>query len=102
MKTLEKHSDSVKFLYKGESLDKDEYSIFQSAKGAAEMERNIKDHYIEDIDICGIAGDVCVADTLRDAIQLYPDIRFCILDRFIASLDGGTLLSKLAASISSC
>ena len=42
MNALERHSDSVRFLYKGECLDKDEYSIFQSVKGADRMERYIK------------------------------------------------------------
>ncbi|MDE5794291.1 MAG: isochorismatase family protein [Muribaculaceae bacterium] len=95
MKALEKHSDTVRFLYKGESLDKDEYSIFLSSKGATEMERLIKVFDIEEIDICGLAGDVCVANTLRDAFRLYPNIRFRILDNYTASLDGGTLLASL-------
>ena len=98
MNALEKHSDSVLFLYKGESIDKDEYSIFQSSKGAAEMDSNIKVFGIEEIDICGLAGDVCVANTLRDALRLYPDIRFRILTHYTASLDGGTLLASLNLS----
>ncbi|MDE7409315.1 MAG: isochorismatase family protein [Muribaculaceae bacterium] len=86
MKALEKHSDSVRFLYKGESLDKDEYSIFQSDKGAADMDKYIRHSHISHIDICGLAGDVCVANTLRDALRLYPDIRFSILHKFTAYL----------------
>lgn len=98
MKALEKHSDSVRFLYKGESLDKDEYSIFQSNKGAAEMDSYIKVFSIEDIDICGLAGDVCVANTLSDAIRLYSYISFRILAHYTASLDGGTLLASFNLS----
>ena len=100
MKALEKHSDSVKFLYKGESLDKDEYSIFQNSEGAAYMDSFINVFGIEEIDICGLAGDVCVANTLRDALRLYPDIRFRILTDYTASLDGGTLLASLNQHIS--
>ena len=95
MKALEKHSDSVRFLYKGESLDKDEYSIFQSSKGAADMNNFIKVFSIDEIDICGLAGDVCVANTIRDALCLYPDIRFRILTDYTASLDGGAILTSL-------
>lgn len=95
MNALTLHSDSVRFLYKGENLDKDEYSIFQSSKGAVEMDRCIKVFDIEAIDICGLAGDVCVANTLQDALRLYPDIRFRILDNYTASIDGGTLLASL-------
>lgn len=89
MKALEKYSGLVRFLYKGDSIDKEEYSIFQNVKGAADMDKNIKDFDIEEIDICGLAGDVCVANTLQDALRIYPEIRFHVLDRFIASLDGG-------------
>ena len=98
MQALEKHPDFVRFLYKGESLDRDEYSIFQSSKGAAGMDSCIKVSGIEEIDICGLAGDVCVANTLRDALRIYPHIRFNILHHFTASLDGGTLLSSLTGS----
>lgn len=95
MKALEKHSDLVRFLYKGESLDKDEYSIFQSAEGIGKMQNSIIDYDIDEIDICGIAGDICVANTLQDALRLYPTISFHILIPYTASLDGGILLSSL-------
>ena len=94
MKALESHSDLVRFLYKGESLDKDEYSIFQNPKGAADMDKYIKAFCISDIDICGLAGDICVANTLRDAQHFYPDCRFRTLKEFIASLDGGQLIEQ--------
>ena len=55
----------------------------------------IKDHDITDIYICGLAGYVCVANTLQDAIRLYPNVEFHILTQFTASLDGGTLLASL-------
>ena len=95
MKALQGNSEHVSFLYKGEDTDKDEYSIFQSSRGAKEMDRNIKDHDITEIDICGLAGDVCVANTLQDAIRLYPNVEFHILTQFTASLDGGILLASL-------
>lgn len=96
MKALEKHSRVVRFLYKGENLFKDEYSIFQCRKGATEMDSYIRDFGIKEIDICGIAGDVCVANTIRDALRLYPSIRFHILTSYTASLDGGIVLSSLS------
>lgn len=95
MKSLEKHSDLVRFLYKGDSLDKDEYSIFQNEKGAADMNAYIKEFRISSIDICGLAGDICVANTLRDALRLYPTLSFRIMERCTASLDGGILISSL-------
>ena len=62
------------------------------------MDSCIKVSGIEEIDICGLAGDVCVANTLCDALRIYPHIRFNILHHFTASLDGGTLLSSLTGS----
>ena len=99
MKAFERYSALVHFLYKGQDKDKEEYSIFQSYKGAADLDKYIKECNISDIDICGIAGDVCVANTLRDALKLYPSIHFHILDKFTASLDGGNILSSIASTL---
>ncbi len=89
MEALKLVSEKTHFLYKGENPAKDEYSIFQSKKGAAKIDSLIKENDISDIDICGLAGDVCVANTLKDALSLYPTLRFHILHPFIASLDAG-------------
>lgn len=84
----------VRILYKGEKISKDEYSIFQSSEGAAMMDNCIKEYSITDIDICGLAGDVCVVNTLQDARHLYPNMHFHILHPYIASLDGGKIISE--------
>ena len=84
----------VRILYKGEKLSKDEYSIFQSSEGASMMDNCIKEYSITDIDICGLAGDVCVVNTLQDARHLYPNMHFHILHPYIASLDGGKIISE--------
>ncbi|MDE6649336.1 MAG: isochorismatase family protein [Muribaculaceae bacterium] len=93
MENLRLFSSKIRFLYKGESAEKDEYSIFQNIKGAADINRFIEEYNISEIDICGIAGDVCVANTLQDALILYPAIKFHILNEYIASLDGGKKIS---------
>ncbi len=95
MEALMKNSDKIQILYKGEDLGKDEYSIFQSAEGAAKIDSYIKDYGITEIDICGLAGDVCVANTLQDARHLYPNFTFNILYPYIASLDGGEIICNL-------
>ena len=45
-------------------------------------------------DICGLAGDVCVLSTLRDAIALFPDIEFRVLAAYSPSIDGGAALDS--------
>lgn len=87
MEAILKLSSNTYLLYKGEDIGKDEYSIFQNPKGANEMKRLIESYRISDIDICGLAGDVCVANTLQDAMLLYPNIHFNLLSDFTAYLD---------------
>ncbi len=95
MEALLKCSSKVKVLYKGEDVAKDEYSIFQSPEGAAKIDKYIKGYDISEIAICGLAGDVCVANTLKDARYLYPNLHFDILHPYIASLDAGETISSL-------
>ena len=99
MKALERNSALVRFLYKGEDIDIEEYSIFQSYKGAEDLDKYIKEFNISNIDICGLAGDICVANTFKDATRLFPDIRFRIIENFTASIDGGLTLRSFAESI---
>ncbi len=86
MEALQEYSHKTHILYKGEDIAKEEYSIFQSSKGAAEIQALIDKENITELDICGLAGDVCVADTLKDATLIYPDIRFHLLDKYTAYL----------------
>ncbi len=91
------HHDLL-FTYKGEDPDEEEYSIFRSERGSFSTNCAIKypsDRIIDEIDICGLAGDVCVAKTLEDAMELYPDIRFRILEPYTASLDGGKYVTEM-------
>lgn len=100
MKELPAFSLNTRFLYKGEDPNKDEYSIFGSEKGARDMDAIISKEEISHIDICGLAGDVCVKTTLKDAIRLYPHIHYRILEDCIASLDGGKAISQLSELLS--
>lgn len=81
-------------LHKGELADREEYSIFGNEAAAEELRDLIRRHGITEIDVCGLAGDVCVLSTLRDAIGLFPDCRFRVLLSYSPSLDGGATLSK--------
>lgn len=94
MKALENHSDLVHFLYKGENQHKDEYSIFQNTDGAKTMGSYFKYFGINKIDICGLAGDVCVANTFQDILIYYP-MQISVLSQFTASLDGCAFLATL-------
>lgn len=89
----------IHFLYKGESLDSDEYSILQTSGGREFIFDKIREHHINEIDICGLAGDVCVATTIEDAMTLYPDTLLQVIPDFIASLDGGDRINNLSETL---
>lgn len=89
----------VLFNYKGEDTFRDEYSIFRSEDGSFRINIFLRDDQISHIDICGLAGDVCVKTTLEDALQLYPRIRYRILEEFTASLDGGAYIRSMSESL---
>ena len=95
MEALEKYAGKVAFLYKGEDISRDEYSIFCSEKGKGDLDKIFKENEISEIDICGLAGDVCVASTLTDALTLYPAIRYKLLPYYTASLDNGEKVAQM-------
>ena len=82
-----------RILHKGEATDREEYSIFDSSQAAAAIQETVGRCKITDIDICGLAGDVCVLSSLRQGRELLPEVRFNVLTDFSPSIDGGTALS---------
>lgn len=91
-----------KFVYyenKGCSKDKDEYSIFANERRGHEVQELIKGYSYDgdytDITVCGIAGDVCVYNTIKDMIKLGYRKRIEVLVPAIASIDGGKKLNEL-------
>ena len=83
---------SVSFWRKGQSPNREEYSLF----GNEENLKNIKPllEEADRIDICGIAGDICVLNTLKDGVELLGPDKFRVLREFSPSLDGGKSLSE--------
>ena len=87
----------VEVLHKGMQCDVEEYSIFSNPSAAGRLKRIADDDEITTIDICGLAGDVCVARSLTDGIAQLGRERFRVLLRFTPSLDGGETLGNLIA-----
>ena len=85
----------IEVLTKGQDQDKEEYSIFANEESAAKLCSMIKDLCIDRIDICGVAGDVCVSRTLEDGIARFGKERFNVLTRYSPSLDGGETLKDI-------
>lgn len=95
MTSLYAYKGDIAFFHKGESPETEEYSIFKNHKALKCISEIIVDKNIEQIDLCGIAGNICVADTLLDAIELFPDIKFNLLREFSPSMDGGERLNRI-------
>ena len=94
LKPLYTTQGSVTILYKGIREDTEEYSIFRNNVSSEKIQSLIQKRHIEQIDICGLAGDVCVLNTLKDGINIYGPELFHVLEKYTASLDGGTSLQE--------
>lgn len=88
--SLEKAQGKVLTLNKGEN--EEEYSIFQNMENRTLIKKLVIDEKIDKIDICGIAGDVCVLATLKDAERLFGKEQLRVLTQFSPSLDEGKAL----------
>lgn len=80
-------------LYKGTASDREEYSVFQSSDAARAIADTVSSLAITDIDICGLAGDVCVLSSLSDGLAALPGCRFRVLTAYSPSIDGGNKLN---------
>ena len=53
-----------------------------------------KHNEISVVDTCGIAGDYCVLETIKDGLMEFPNTEFHVLKECVASIDGGDTLNK--------
>lgn len=100
MEALYEIGDITVFLYKGENPSAEEYSVLKNLPDREAVMRLIAEKEISRIDICGLAGDVCVADTIVDGMELDGFPPFNILTGFTASIDGGARLASIASIMS--
>lgn len=81
-------------LTKGCDEDHEEYSIFKNATSEAYLKGMNKYNEISVVDVCGIAGDYCVLDTIKDGLMEFPNTEFHVIKECVASIDGGATLDK--------
>ena len=86
-------------LYKGDQIDKDEYSILQNERSASILLRLIMALGIEQIDICGLAGNVCVLNTASALKAIVGADKIHILEAYAPSLDDGSALKAFVGSL---
>lgn len=95
MDSLMAMPDKVTVLHKGENLAVEEYSILKNGVAAERIREIIEADGIGQVDICGLAGDVCVADTIRDWEEAPRTARLNVLKASSPSIDGGATLDSL-------
>ena len=91
---------------KGTRRDQEQFSVFSScfrvSNNYVSLENpfdksfehlNIHDEYV----VCGVAGDICVLETLKDMIRYIPVENITVLWNGTASLDKGTKLKQFCA-----
>lgn len=86
MSAIEGTGITCTVLKKGNLFDREEYSIFRNFVSAAELVDLIKNNGVEQVDICGIAKDYCVFDTLKDGIKRFGGKIFNVLIDFTPAI----------------
>lgn len=86
-------------LYKGDDAGREEYSIMQNAKSAEKLRNIIAQNKIGQIDVCGLAGNVCVLNTLRDLKAEFGPQMLNVLEAYSPSLDDGSQLRSFIKEI---
>lgn len=95
IQTLRELNIDYKVLTKGNLEYQEEYSIFLNDDSYEWLGRKVSIEDIEQIDICGIAGDVCVHDTLIGGIMEFGEEKFNILMDYCPCIDDDFLLKSL-------
>ena len=75
------------YMTKGDLADKEEFSIFQNAQSGEKLTTTINDEKLVGIDVCGIATDYCVYETVKDLLSFYPAKQIRVVTNCIAAVD---------------
>ncbi len=89
MKALEQSNHgSIHYMTKGDLADKEEFSIFQNARSGEKLTYIIKEEVkFVGIDVCGIATDYCVYETVKDLMAIYPAKQIRVVTNCVAAVD---------------
>ena len=87
------------FVYhKGDNRSKEEYSIFQNEMCGKVLTQQLQYFQEQDpdtyVDVCGIAGDYCVLETIKGLKDIINPEHISVLMDLVASIDGGEKLTE--------
>ena len=100
-KVLDEHMNDlacgIHYMTKGDLADKEEFSIFQNEQSGEKLKKTITEfEHFDGIDVCGIATDYCVYETVKDLMDFYPAKQIRIVTNCIAAVnDNDTKLADL-------
>ena len=75
------------YLPKGRDTACDQYSAFADPDNVGKVRELVARYSIERIDICGLAGDFCVRETMSQGVALFGRGMFDVLREFSPSID---------------
>ena len=79
---------NIHYMQKGDLADKEEFSIFQNEHSGEKLRRTIEEfEHFEGIDVCGIATDYCVYETVKDLMAFYPAKQIRVITNCLAAVD---------------
>lgn len=84
---------------KGNLAAREEYSVMQNETSSKALDALIAHEGITEIHICGLAGNICVLNTLKDMVERYGKAMFKVLENYSPSLDDGSELATYVASL---
>lgn len=84
-----KSVDSRTFL-KGTDADREQYGAFEDLSAYPEIEFWFNN--CSSVDVCGIAGDYCVKESVANILRTVPAEKVSILTDCVRSIDGGAAL----------
>lgn len=82
----------VEYLLKGNTAEVEEFSILKNEKSGNHIKEMIKAEEYAGIDICGIASDYCVYETLKDLLEFYPAEKIRVATNCVAAVADNELL----------
>ena len=88
LNTITANIPNIHYMPKGNLADKEEFSIFQNEQSGEKLRRTIEEfEQFERIDVCGIATDYCVYETVKDLIAFYPAKQVRVVTNCLAAVD---------------
>ena len=73
--------------------------LWQNERSASVIIKLLMALGIEQVDVCGLAGNVCVLNTAKDLCAISAGMKVNVLEEFSPSLDDGSALREFTNSL---